>query len=574
MRERARSERLDNRERLDAFKNELTGVGDFLRDKTLGGKLGGPDFVLNLISRTAARDRWRGSDLGARIVETVPDEMTREGWDIEIQPSDEDKPANKADAFPNSDPAMAAGLPPATPQGPKPIEIDDEWIKVTEELDGILEEMGADSAVAEALCYERAYGGAAILLGADDGQEDLAMPLDEERIEEVRHLTPLSGGWDGELVAWSYYNDPTKPNYGMPETYMLRNLGVPIARVPAPGQTVRMPVVDPMNATIRWVHESRLLIFPGVAADREARVQMRGWGDSIFTRVDEVLQQYGQTWGGIAILMSELSIGVLSVDGFAASLAGNNKSGTKVVTNRALALNLAKSIARITLIDAKEEFKRDTVSMAGVAEMLQQFALRLAAAAGMPVSMLMGQAPAGLNATGDSEIRWFYDKVAAAQRRRVLPQMRKLIRLIFKSKAGPTNGEEPERWSVKARPLYQMSATEKSQQYLAVAQGDHIYLTDSVVSAEEVAAKRFGGADYDPGPIVIDLDARAAMAKQQEEEQAKREKAMTEAAKKPPADGSGNEQPGTKPGGGGASHTIEVSVKPNKTEATSTSKPE
>lgn len=568
MREHARQEHEDAGERLDAFKNELTGVGDFLRDKTMGGRAGGLDFVVNLISNVAAENRWRGSDLGARIVETVPDEMTREGFDVEIQPSDED---DKTDAFPNADPtAMPPGMPPPQPTGPKPVEIDDEWIKVTEELDGLLEEMGTDACVTEALTYERAYGGAAILVGADDGQDDLAQPLDEERINEVRHLTPLSGGWDGELVAWSYYNDPAKPNYGMPETYMMRNLGVPIARIPAPGE-MTPAVVDPYNATIRWVHESRLLVFPGISPSRRARVQMRGWGDSIFTRVDEVLQHYGQTWGGIAIMMSELSIGVLSVEGLAASLMANNKTGTKTVTNRALALNIAKSIARVTLIDAKEKFERDTVSMGGVAEMMQQFALRLAAAAGMPVSMLMGQAPAGLNATGDSEIRWFYDRVAAAQRRRVLPQLRKLIRLIFKSKDGPTNGREPERWSVKARPLYQMSATEKAQQYLTVAQGDAIYLSNSCVSAEEVAAKRFGGSDYDAGPIVLDLDGRAAMAKQQEADAKAQAKAIADAAKKSEqSQGSGNQEPGTKPGdASSASHTIEVSVKP-KSEPTAT----
>jgi phage-related protein (TIGR01555 family) len=565
MRERIKQDQLDERERMDAFKNELTGVGDFLRDKTMGGRAGGLDFVVNLISNVAAENRWRGSDLGARIIETVPDEMTREGFDVEIQPSDEDDKTDAFTADPGADP-MAMVMPPA-PQGPKPVEINDEWIQVTEELDGILEEMGADTAVAEALCYERAYGGGAILLGAQDGFDDLAKPLDEKRIEEVSHLTPLSGGWDGEVVAWSYYNDPAKPNYGMPETYMMRNLGVPIARIPAPGEKLTPQVVDPMNATIRWVHESRLLVFPGVAPSRRARVQMRGWGDSIFTRVDEVLQHYGQTWGGIAIMMSELSIGVLSVDGLAAALVGNNKAGTKTVTNRALALNIAKSIARVTLIDAKEKFQRDTVSMAGVAEMMQQFALRLAAAAGMPVSMLMGQAPAGLNATGDSEIRWFYDKIAAAQRRRVLPQLRKLIRLIFLSKDGPTNGKEPERWSVKARPLYQMSATEKAQRYLTIAQADQIYLANSVVSAEEVAAKRFGGSDYDDGPIVLDLDGRAEMAAQQEQQAQAQQQAMAAAASAPAAtnegEPNGGDQGGDAPFDDGSDDSDAIAIEPD-----------
>jgi phage-related protein (TIGR01555 family) len=390
---------------------------------------------------------------------------------------------------------------------PKPLDIDDEGIEIAEELDGVLETLGADAAFWQALCYQRAYGGGAILIGADDGMKDLAKPLDEKRIKSVDWLNVLSGGWDGEVVAWSYYGDARKANYGKPETYMVRNLGVPIARIPAPGEPSLQPVLPPDGATVWWVHESRLLIFSGTTVSHRARVQVRGWGDSVYTRVDEVLQQYGQTWGGIANLMTDFSQAVLSIKGLAQSIAGNKG----VVSSRALQMNISRSIARILLIDSEEEFKRDTVSLAGVADVLDKFALRLAAAADMPLSLLMGQVQGGLGDASAGDIRYFYDRVASWQRRRMLPQLRRLIKLIFLSKDGPTSGKEPERWSVKPRPLYQLSATEKATQYLTMAQGDQIYYTMGAASAEEVAAKRFGGSDYDAGPIALDLDGRAGM---------------------------------------------------------------
>lgn len=517
------SEHLDERERLDGWKNELTGVGDFMRDKSLGGRRGGLEFEVNLVTNVAAEARWRGSDLGARVVETIPDEMTREGWDVEVQPSEKDEePTPKPQAKtklalmpPRDDEVLDAfGAPiapvapaPAAAPVPKPLDIDDEGIQVAEDLDGILETLGADASFWQVLCYERGYGGGAILVGANDGMSDLARPLDEKRIKSVDWLNVLSGGWDGEVVAWSYYQDPTKPNYGMPETYMVRNLGVPLARIPAPGEPPIQPVLPPAGATVWWVHESRLLLFSGTAVSHRARVQMRGWGDSVFARVDEVLQQYGQTWGGIANLMTDFSQAVLSIKGLAQSIAGNKG----VVSSRALQMNISRSIARILLIDSEEEFRRDTVSLAGVAEVLEQFALRLAAAAGLPLSLLMGQVQGGLGDASAGDIRYFYDRVASWQRRRMLPQLRRLIKLILLSKDGPTGGVEPERWSVRARPLYQMSAKEKSEQYLTMAQGDHIYYGMGAASAEEVAAKRFGGSDYDAGPIVLDLEGRSLM---------------------------------------------------------------
>lgn len=490
----------------DGFKNELTGIGDFLRDKTKGNKSGALEFLVTFLTAHECAARWRGSDLGNRIVETIPDEMTREGWELSIQPSDKDK---KQDAF--GQPIIAP-----EPKPPAPIEIDDTGSRIAEEIEGELERLDASCAIKTALDFERAYGGGAILVGANDGMEDLSQPLNEDTVTEVRHLTALQGGWDGELIALDYYSDPTQPKYGMPSVYLLRSIGVPGA-------------VRTTAAYLR-VHESRLLIFPGQSVSHEARVQMRGWGDSIFVRVDEVLSQYGQTWGGIAILMQEFSQGMLAIEGLVQAIGAKN--GTTTVTKRALALNMGRSLSRILLIDAKEKFSRDTVSLAGVADMLQQFALRLAAAADMPVALLMGQAPAGLNATGASDIRFFYDRVASRQRNRLLPQLKRLLKLLFKSKTGPTKGVEPARWNVKFRPLYQESAMERADRILKVSQADHTYITDGVVTPEEVTATRFGGSDFNDGSITIDFEGREKMAEQDEKDRAARAKEMVAQAKK------------------------------------------
>jgi hypothetical protein len=528
---------------LDGYRNELTGIGTWERDKSLGGRRGGMGFELNFVSQVAAEERWRGSDLGARLIETIPDEMTREGWDVQVQPSDEDdeeEPADKVDAFPPSagagEPAVPPppfGGPPAPAKHPGEIDVDDAGIEMAEAVDAKLEELDALQVFWEALCYERAYGGAGILVGADDGSEDLSKPLDEERVDAVNHITAFTGGWDGELVAWSWYRDVASPKYGQPEMYMLRNLGVPIAKIPAPGERVTgnvLPAASGPNGVygplITWVHESRVLVFPGIAASRRARVQMRGWGDSLFTRVDNVLQQYDQTWAGVANLMTDFAQGVLKIKNLAQSLLANNRAGTGVVATRGRALNMGRSIAGLMMLDSEEDFRREMASLSGLPEVLQQFALRLAAAAGMPVSLLMGQAPAGLNATGDSEIRWFYDRVASWQRKRMLPQLKRLVGLILKSKEGPADGVEPARWSVINRPLYQMSATEKADRYLKVAQADAVYLTNSVVTAEEVAATRFAGSEYNDGPLVLDMDGRAEMAAQDEADKAEAEKAQ------------------------------------------------
>lgn len=539
----------------DDYVNPYTGLGDWTQDKMYGGQQGGAGFTVQFISAIGAENRWRGSDLGARIVETIPDEMTREGWEVSVQPSDDDgqqedepedtggvigdKPdAPKTDAFGQPPGGAAAamgaaqfGLPPKKPDLPP---MDDEGAEIAEAVEAALEELDVVGAVKEALDYERAYGGGAILIGADDGSRDLAKPLNEENITEIKWLNVLQGGYDGEIVAWSYYRDPTSPKYGMPEVYMVRNLGVPIANPGVPGQPPPKPD-KPMTAgadrLLFWVHESRLLIFPGKAVSRRARVQMRGWGDSLFTRVDTVLSQFGQTWSGIANVMSSLVQDVLKMSGNAVKMSMGDKAAKgSPLTKRARTIQQTKSIARMLVIDTDEEFERIGAPVTGAGEILDKFMLRLAAAADMPVTLLMGQAPAGLNATGASDVRFFYDRIASRQRRILMPQLKRLIHLLMVSKEGPTEGEEPERWTVKFNPLYQLSQAEQATMRYQVAQMDVAYINAGVVTAEEVAGSRFGGSNWSM-ETTIDFDGRAKMAENDANDRDAKMKLMSESAK-------------------------------------------
>lgn len=482
-------------ENLDGFRNELTGIGDPLRDKTLAFSVD-----VTLLSNYEAEQRWRGTDLGARLIEKVPRAMTRKGWDISIQPGEDDARADEGE-LPGAAPARRAG--------PLPDQ-DNTGATQAEALEAKLRELGASRAFYQALCYVRAYGGGAILIGADDGEQDLTRTLREDQIREVRHLTTFAGGFDGEIVAASYYSDPRSPRYGEPEIYQVRDLarppsgGVPGAQVHAPGPATW------------YVHESRLLVFPGVMTSRWQRQQMRGWGDSIFTRIDRVLAQFDQTWGGVAILMSEFSVATLGIDGLA-QLLGREAAdpaaaaGTGVVTRRALALSMSQSIARVRIIDSKETYQRVTATVTGVPEILQQFAVRMSAAADMPVTVLFGQSASGLNATGEGDrINW-YDEISAKQEEELGPQARRLVRLLMLANDSPTKGVEPAKWTFEFRPLLQLSDSELADVKLKTAQRDEIEIRSGVVTPEEVAVSRHGGAKWS-ATTVIDFDGRAAMA--------------------------------------------------------------
>jgi len=87
-----------------------------------------------------------------------------------------------------------------------------------------------------------------------------------------------------------------------------------------------------------------------------------------------------------------------------------------VLKRRLEMMDLARGVTRSVLLDDGEEYSRTEVgALTGIADLLTKNLLLLSGAAEIPVTVLMGQSPAGLSATGESDIRWFYDRTRAAQ---------------------------------------------------------------------------------------------------------------------------------------------------------------
>lgn len=141
----------------------------------------------------------------------------------------------------------------------------------------------------------------------------------------------------------------------------------------------------------------------------------------------------------------------------------------------------------------KERFEYVARSLAGMPETLDRLALRLSAGTGIPVTLLMGQSPAGLNATGASDIRLWYDNVRSQQNQYLTPRIGRVVRLAFLAKDGPTQGKEPEDWSISWRPLWQPTEKEQAETRYLTMQTDVGYIDRGVLSPRKVAESRFGG---------------------------------------------------------------------------------
>jgi uncharacterized protein len=438
--------------RVDSWINALTGLGT-LRDKleyfTVSRGVPLNDNELDTLYNT--------SDMASRICDAVPDEMLRQGFEVNVD-ADEDNEEGDAQ-------------------------------EITSGMHMRCDELGVREKYNEAMAWARLFGGSAIYVGADDGQD----PREPLNIDGIKSLAFLNVMDKRTLKPLTFYDDPLLPMFGEVRTFEV----VPMGR-------------DSKRIVIREhaeIHESRLIIFGGVRTTATLRNELKGWGQSVLQRCKEPLKQFDADWAAVSHLVQDAHQAVFKVKGLIDMIASGEK---EALMTRMQLVDMSRSVARAMMIDADdEEFGRESIALNGLEGILDKAMLRLAAAARMPATILMAQSPAGLNATGESDIRWFYDTVRSAQMNELRPRLERLVRLIFLSKDGPTGGREPTSWSIGFPPLWQMSPRETAELRKMIAETDVAYIDRGVTLPEEITLSRFRPEGYST-EYQVALDIRKA----------------------------------------------------------------
>lgn len=175
-------------------------------------------------------------------------------------------------------------------------------------------------------------------------------------------------------------------------------------------------------------HTSRMIRFPGAArgGDQGDSQQDRDWGYSTLQAVWDDVVRYGVFWQAIGHLMQLSSVGVLKLHGLIEMLASKRRADAEA---RIDLLNETLSIARMLLLDAKqgEDYHREAVSFTDMPALLQELQINTAGAFDMPATRLFGRSPAGMNATGESDLRNWYDRCQAYGQRVIQPRLEQLL---------------------------------------------------------------------------------------------------------------------------------------------------
>ncbi|WP_050783435.1 anti-CBASS protein Acb1 family protein [Methylobacterium nodulans] len=117
---------------------------------------------------------------------------------------------------------------------------------------------------------------------------------------------------------------------------------------------------------------------------------------------------------------------------------------------------------------------------------------------------LLGQSPQGMNATGDSDTRNYYDRCAAEQKVVLTPAIARLDELLIRHALGDRPAEVWYDW----RPLYQPTQKEKADAFKAVADAVNV-LANAAVIPDEILARGVKGFVTESG-LLPGIDAAYA----------------------------------------------------------------
>lgn len=261
----------------------------------------------------------------------------------------------------------------------------------------------------EALKLKRLYGGALMIFGVLDGQT-MDKPINPKRVKYLEYIKVIPS-YSVDLSSCIFDTNPNSPTFGQILQYSINF------------------VVNGVQVK-QNVHASRCIEFhnEGIGLVQDGlSMEARYWGVSSLQRVYEALRDLGATYQSVVNILFEFIIGKYKFEGLNEMLADGAEG--KLVSRMEI-MEVSKSILNAVILGENEEYSRDYANLAGIPEVIDRFMLLLCGYTGIPVTRLFGRSPAGLNATGENDLRNYYDLIASRQRNELTIPIKKLLELL------------------------------------------------------------------------------------------------------------------------------------------------
>jgi hypothetical protein len=383
------------------------------------------------IDRVTVENIYRTSWLGNRIISTLPEDMMRNWRRVKWDDLGDD----------------------------------DQDVKLFQRLE---KKLLVKKRLLTASKWARLYGGA-LLIPVLKSQPDevLPEPLDYDQIEKddlvaIHVFDRWRASHDGTII-----NDALDPQNGMPEHYRLAE------------SSVRL-------------HHSRVIRLDGREMPYFIWRANSMWNDSVLQILINNLKQYDTAVAALTTMMFQLNVDVILQQGLKGLLS--MKGGEAKAIERFRQFAITKAFNGIALLDKDTEtFERHPYTFSGVDKAFDKVMFDVCGAADVPFTRLFGQSPAGMNATGESDTRNYYDHVSARREEHIDPAVSKLDEFLARS----AFGHMPEGFESEWRPLWQETAKEAADTEYTKAQTAQIHWNMGAIDEATIAQDLYSRNVYD-----------------------------------------------------------------------------
>ena len=271
-----------------------------------------------------------------------------------------------------------------------------------------------------------------------DTGADPAEPFKPSEVKRdgLRFITTLSMN---DVIDGIVDDDPMSPTYGEPSYYEIMSNA---------GGSVR-------------IHPSRMVTFYGSIRPDATAIGIQA--DSVLLAVLPVLKQYEATAMGVAHLVQEAKVDVLTIPNLA-ELLSTSKGEAQFATFMATITSMKGNYGMMTLPtpaskdESASSYDQKKMSFATLPDVIESFENALSGAARIPRSLLFGTSAGGLGSTGQMELSSYYDHVNTVQTNYIQPALTNIDEALIMSSLGNRPPELHYNW----RSLWQVSDADKA----------------------------------------------------------------------------------------------------------------
>jgi hypothetical protein len=310
--------------------------------------------------------------------------------------------------------------------------------KKLKDMQTVLTRKGVWSSLLEGIKWGRLYGGAISVI-VIDGQ-DMSTPLDINTItkDQFKGLR-VYDRWRLQPDLNDLVEDGI--DQGDPKFY----------------RVINSYDGNKANVSNLKIHHSRLIRHLGIKLPYWQALTEELWSEAIPERIYDRLVAFDTSSAGAANLINKAHLRTVQIDGLREVFAAGGEAEENLLT-MFHHMRMLQTNEGLTLLDKNDTFATSSYSFSGLSDMMLQFGQQISGATGIPLVRLFGQAPAGLNSTGENDLRMYYDNVNSQQESTLREGMHKLLRIVYRSATGE---DVPDSFDFEFVSLWQTSTKEK-----------------------------------------------------------------------------------------------------------------